>query len=136
MPGITGPVPKRTEQRRRVNKPEIPVTRAPSGDDEPAPRGSFRVPLPPGKGWHRTAKWWYLALRRSGQAQFYEVSDWMEAYVAAEILSEMLNAERLSAMLYGAWASHTARLMVTEGDRRRLRISARGARSSAPRRAG
>jgi hypothetical protein len=34
----------------------------------------------------------------------------------------MLNADRISAMLYASWSSHTSRLLVTEGDRRRVRI--------------
>jgi hypothetical protein len=72
--------------------------------------------------WHPTAKKWYQALRFSGQSAWYEASDWMEAYVAAEVLSEMLDAEKLSAMLFASWSSHTARLLVTEGDRRRVRI--------------
>lgn len=129
MTAARGPVPKRSDQRRRTNSPE--TVKVPPLEDAPVPRGSFGVPLPPGRGWHATAKKWYLALQKSGQAQFYEVSDWMEAYVAAEILSEMLNADRLSAMLYAAWASHTARLLVTEGDRRRMRIELQKPASSA-----
>jgi hypothetical protein len=80
------------------------------------------VPLPASGSWHPTAKKWYLALRMSAQTVFYQPSDWMEAYVAAEILSELLNAGRVSAMLYAAWAGHTARLLVSEGDRRRMRV--------------
>jgi hypothetical protein len=117
MAGPTGPIPKRSEQRRRTNSPA--TEKAPAGP--PLARGKFRVPLADGE-WHETAKKWYQALRYSGQSAYYEASDWMEAYVAAEVLSQMLDAEKLSAMMFAAWSSHTARLLVTEGDRRRVRI--------------
>lgn len=125
--GVRGPVPKRTDQRHGHRKAE-PTDKAPAGNDRtkppggtPSPRGTFTVPLADG-AWHSTAKKWYQSLRYSGQSAWYEASDWMEAYVAAEVLSEMLFAEKLSAMLFASWSSHTARLLVTEGDRRRVRI--------------
>jgi hypothetical protein len=111
-----GPIPKRSSQRRRTNSPAPEKVTG-----KPAARGTFTVPLADGS-WHPTAKKWYQSLRYSGQSAFYEASDWMEAYVAAEVLSAMLTAEKLSAMLFASWSSHTARLLVTEGDRRRMRI--------------
>lgn len=120
MTGVRGPVPKRSTQRRRTNAPEIPVESVP-----PAPVADggepWKVPLARGE-WHDIAKDWFHALKKSGQAGWFQPSDWMEAYVAAEVLSEMLNAGKISAMLYASWSSHTSRLLVTEGDRRRVRI--------------
>lgn len=119
MTGVRGPVPKRSTQRRRVNKPEIPVETVPP---VPVPAGEpWKVPLARGE-WHDIAKDWFHALKKSGQSAWFEPSDWMEAYVAAQVLSEMLNAGKISAMLYASWSSHTSRLLVTEGDRRRVRI--------------
>lgn len=119
MTGVRGPVPKRSTQRRRTNAPEIPVESVPPVAvpvEEP-----WLVPLARGE-WHEIAKDWFHALKKSGQAGWFQPSDWMEAYVAAQVLSEMLNADKLSAMLYASWSSHTSRLLVTEGDRRRVRI--------------
>jgi hypothetical protein len=112
-----GPVPKRSDQRRRTNSPA--AEKVPS---RPLARGTYKIPLPASGNWHETAKKWYQSLGHSGQSKWYEPSDWMDAYVAASVLSEMLEAERLSAMLYAAWSSHASRLLVTEGDRRRVRI--------------
>jgi len=139
-----GPVPKRTDQRHGHRKAE-PTDKAPAGTagerpappgGTPSPRGTFKVPLADGS-WHPTAKKWYQSLRYSGQSAWYEASDWMEAYVAGEVLSEMLSAEKLSAMLFASWSSHTARLLVTEGDRRRVRIELeRGGKADPDKEAG
>lgn len=117
--GITGPVPKRSTQRRRTNKPEIPVESTPPVQ---VPSGEpWIVPLARGE-WHEIAKDWFHSLKKSGQSSWFQPSDWMEAYVAAHMLSEMLTSEKLSAMMYASWSSHTSRLLTTEGDRRRVRI--------------
>ncbi len=112
--GVRGPVPKRADQRRRRNTEGGTITTGPAA-------GNVTVP-PASRDWHPAAKRWYRALRDSGQSQFYEPSDWAEAWVAAQVLSEMLSADKLSAMLFAAWQGATARLLVTEGDRRRVRI--------------
>jgi len=112
--GVRGPVPKRADQRRRTNKEGGPVTKG-------AATGTARIPAA-AKDWHPAAKRWYWALKASGQAAFYEPSDWMEAWVSAQVLSDMFLAEKLSAMLFAAWQGASARLLTTEGDRRRVRI--------------
>jgi hypothetical protein len=135
MTGVRGPVPKRSTQRRRTNAPEIPVESVPPAPvaDEGEP---WKVPLARGE-WHEIAKDWFHALKKSGQAGWFQPSDWMEAYVAAQVLSEMLNAGKISAMLYASWSSHTSRLLVTEGDRRRVRIELeRGEKADPDRDAG
>lgn len=117
--GSRGPVPKRSDQRRRVNKPEVPVEHTPPAAVVPV--AAFTAPAPSDE-WNETARDWYVALQESGQSGWYQPSDWMEAFVAAEVLSRMLEASRFSAQLFAAWSSHTVRLLVTEGDRRRVRI--------------
>ena len=112
--GVRGPVPKRADQRRRTNTDGGPVTKGPASAVKGVPAGS--------KDWHPAAKRWYAALKASGESHWYEPSDWAEAWVAAEVLSQMLQAEKLSAMLYASWQGVSARLLVTEGDRRRVRI--------------
>jgi hypothetical protein len=131
--GERGPVPKRTDVRRRVNKdPAGSVTKAPSG--RTARGGATRAPLASRK-WHPIAIRWYNALKASGQSRFYEPSDWMQAYVWAEILSGQLNAltngEKVSAMMLATWDAASARLLVTEGDRRRMRLELQHGRPQA-----
>jgi hypothetical protein len=115
MAGARGPVPKRTDQRRRTNKdPAGPVTKGAAAPRVTVPAASSE--------WNSIARRWYASLKLSGESQWYEPSDWMHAWVSAEMLSRMLEADKLSAMLYASWSSDTARLLVTEGDRRRLRM--------------
>lgn len=109
-----GPVPTRSGQRRRENKPEIDIDTAPGATDVACPD-----PLP---GWHPIALAWYESLAKSGQSYWYEPSDWAEAVFLAEVMSDALlagniNGPKLSAILGGS-----SRLMTTEGDRRRMRI--------------
>lgn len=124
--GTRGPVPKRTDQRRRTNKdPNGAVTKAPSTPKAPV------IPEPDPL-WHELAQKYYTALGESGQSAFFEPSDWMHARVSMEILSRMLSAGRLSAQLYAAWTADTARLLVTEGDRRRMRLELERAKPADP----
>jgi hypothetical protein len=110
-----GPVPKRTDQRRRVNKPEMPVVQVTAG--------SIASSAPePDELWHPLARDWFLSLAKSGQAQFFEASDWSQARVWAHLLSVELFKEKPSAMMVSAWASGAGELLTTEGARRRLRI--------------
>jgi hypothetical protein len=125
--GERGPVPKRTEQRRRTNKdPAGPVTKAAAGAPSASRSRTQASPAsrPPvaDRKWHPLARRWFDALKRSGQSRFYEPSDWMTAVVWAEILSQQLKAEKMSAMMLTAWDAASARLLVTEGDRRRMRL--------------
>lgn len=115
MAGRTGPVPKRTDQRRRRNKPDVAVTSAPAAPSVTCPE--------PDETWHSAAARWYGSLSESGQARFYEPSDWAQAWVWADLLSRALNqGERPSAQLIMAWAAGATELLTTEGSRRRMRM--------------
>lgn len=118
MTAPRGPVPKRSTQRRRANKPEIPVETAPSGRQD---GGTRRWPSAK-REWHSLAADLWRALGESGQAQFYEPSDVAYARVWTDVLSQQLKSGKPSAMMMAAWDSACARLLVTEGDRRRVRI--------------
>lgn len=131
--GTRGPAPKRSTQRRRRNAPEIPVTTgiaskgvvAPPADDE----------------WHPVARAWYDSLAESGQATFYEPSDWALAFLMAESISRDLNPQfvgfrqvdkfetepiRETIPMKGASLSAYLKamtdLLVTEGARRRASV--------------
>lgn len=114
--GTRGPVPNRSDQRRRANKPEVPIIHAPSA-------ATSRTSVPEADGeWHRLAADWFNALAESGQSQFFEASDWAQARVWAHLLSVELFKDKPSAMMIAAWSSGAAELLTTEGARRRMRI--------------
>jgi len=117
--GARGPVAKRSEERRRRNKPDGPeLLQAPSGPPSDLPA----LPEPDGD-WHDIAVGWYLSLRESGQAAFYQASDWATARYAAELMSRLLKSDRApNGQLVAALNSVMGSLLTTEGDRRRARI--------------
>jgi len=117
--GTHGPIPKRSEERRRRNKDDGPeLVQAPSGPPSDLPD----LPEPDGS-WHPVATEWYLSLRESGQAVFYQPSDWAMARYAAELMSRGLMEDRPPNGQYvAALNSVMASLLTTEGDRRRARI--------------
>lgn len=117
--GVTGPIPKRSEERRRRNKDDGPeLVQAPSGPPPDLPDLPEPDPL-----WHPIATDWYLSLQESGQAQFYEPSDWAVARYAAELMSRGLSSDRAPNGQYvAALNSVMTSLLTTEGDRRRARM--------------
>ena len=117
--GAHGPIPKRSEERRRRNKGDgVELVQAPSGPPADLPN----LPEPDGQ-WHEIAVDWYLSLRESGQAAFYQPSDWAMARYAAELMSRGLQSDRPPNGQYvAALNSVMASLLTTEGDRRRARI--------------
>lgn len=124
--GSRGPVPKRSDQRRRTNKnPDGEITRAPAGA-----RGSARRAADP--GWHPLIRELYYDIRKSGQAQFYEPSDWGMLRIGCQVMSDQMNSGKPSAVMFASWDALMARLLVTEGDRRRLRVELEREKPSDP----
>ena len=117
--GAHGPIPKRSEERRRRNKDDGPgLVQAPAG----APAALPELPEPD-PNWHDIASDWYLSLRESGQAAFYEPSDWAVARYAAELMSRALQSDRPpNGQLVAALNSVMSSLLSTEGERRRARM--------------
>lgn len=112
---MPGPIPKRSDQRRRRNKPEGPeLTRI---------SGAAKVKAPAEeKTWHIAAKRWFRSLKHSGQHVFYEPSDWAYAQLAADMLSEELKQEKPRAAVINQVLSMMDNLLTSEGARRRLRV--------------
>lgn len=108
-----GPVPNRSDQRRRRNK--VDIDRAPNAV---AP-GVVRGPDAP-EGLSGLAKLWYDSLRTSGQSEFYADSDWTSALIIAKAVEKF--EDRPTAHMLTAILSGFGSLAATEGDRRRLRI--------------
>jgi hypothetical protein len=112
--GERGPVPKRNAQRRRRNKES-------KAETAPALTGEVEAP-PVVKSWAPAARRWYESLADSGQAQFFEPSDWQAAQLVAGELSVYLRSKKRSAMMWShIWTAMTD-LLTTEGARRRLKI--------------
>ncbi len=74
------------------------------------------------RNWHPIAKRLWDALKSSGQSDFYQNSDWAFAYSLCEDLSYYKKAGKRSGQMLQTIYSAFERLLVTEGDRRRVRI--------------
>lgn len=112
--GTTGPIPKRSDQRRRRNKDEIDTDSAPGAQ-------GVEVPVAH-EDWSEAATRWYEALGESGQSYWYEPSDWAQAWILAEMLDRVLTSTKPNAMMFNSWLQGAAELLTTEGARRRMRI--------------
>src|SRR5687768_5669110 len=110
--GTRGPVPARSSQRRRRNKVEI--DKVVLDDEVLVPKLGLTV--------HPIAAEFYASLHTSGQARFYEPSDWQRARITTKLLSDLLESGKPSAMLYAALQRDFEALLVSEGDRRRVRM--------------
>lgn len=115
--GARGPVPKRSNERMgHRTKAELAGTDVVS---IPAPL----VEQPPADdSWHRIARDWYASLASSGQAIFFEPSDWAAARYVADVMTRNLTSSRFNSQLFGSIWSAMNDLMTTEGSRRRLRL--------------
>lgn len=119
---MPGPVPKRSDQRRRRNKE--------GGEVERLEVANPMYDAPPSNpDWHWIAKDWYEALIESGQSHYFQPSDWATAVVLAESLShEFKRADDpetkkgISPMMLQTFLSEAGNLLTTEGQRRRLRL--------------
>lgn len=106
-------VPKRSDQRRRRNR--RPVDSAPAAGR----------PTPPDapEHWNERARGWLEGLKGSGQAEFYEASDWQLALVAGDLLTRFGETGR--ANLIEQFLKITTVLLAAEGDRRRAYLELR-----------
>lgn len=123
---MPGPPPKRSDQRRRRNKPagNQPALTVVDGSGPRAKPKSPRV----SPSWHPLMKDWFRSLKESGQAVFYEPSDWQTARLLAEVMSQELNSgEPVKASMLSEFNRGAAALMTTEGERRRLRVELQAA---------
>lgn len=110
--GAHGPIPKRAEDRRRRNKVDTDTVKMVGA-----------VPVPPAHDdWHPIALHWYESLAKSGQAKYYEPSDWAAANLVAHQVSAMLFAGRPSPTMFAAVWTAMGDLLTTEGERRRARM--------------
>lgn len=111
MTANRGPIPKRSEERRRRN--------AVSGLERSKVARRKRGPELAGEHCDPAVRW-YEALRHSRQAVYFEPSDW----AAAELVVLAIDAfvAKPSSVMMAAITSAMSNLLATEGDRRRLRL--------------
>lgn len=112
--GTRGPIPKRNAERRRRNtEGKAETIRVAGAVKAPA--------LPPGV--NPLARRWYLSLKRSGQSQHFEPSDWTAAMLVVEQLTRLLESDKpVSGKDFAAVWSAMNDLLTTEAARRRARI--------------
>lgn len=113
--GTRGPVPKRSDRRIRRNKDggEVERIEVSGGPVDPPPLGFVTHPV---------AEAWYESLAESGQARYFEPSDWQAARVVAHEVGRMLNAGKASGQMLAAVWSAMGDLLTTEAARRRVRM--------------
>jgi hypothetical protein len=112
--GKRGPMPERSDQRRRRNKPTVEP-------EQVEVEGVVEIPDADG-AWHPTAFEWYRSLVDSGQSRFYEPSDWRAAHFCAGLMSDCLTVVPRNAQLVAQVRAMMADLLTTEGARRRAGI--------------
>lgn len=107
---MPGPAPKRSAERSRTKEPK-------SGE---ARQGELRgVKIPPAdKDWHRRAKELYNSLRTSGQADFFQNSDWAYARILCDYLTRWYANPR--AMDMQNIETMLSKLGTSEGARRQI----------------
>jgi hypothetical protein len=139
---FSGPPPKRSEERRRVNKTTESGTRVEPEKhvvDPAVMADPTLVAAPdPNPKWHWLPLMQYEAARTSAIRDFYEPTDWAQLFFLCETLDmhlrdrEVYNplleqfvteaAEPINGAVIGALLKGFSALMFTDGDRRRLRL--------------
>lgn len=117
--GTRGPIPQRSESlaRPRERNGEARNT----GEITQGAMRETQVPRA-GRDWHPIAKRIWDAAKDSGQADFYQNSDWAYLYSVCDDLSEYKKAGKRSSMMATVIYSALGSLLLTEGERRRARI--------------
>ena len=113
--GVTGPVPNRSDQRVRRNTPDTPI-------DKISAIGPVSIPDLDIPNAHPMVIDLYESMKTSAQSKFYEDSDWAYARVTFHFVNKLMKSSKPSAMMLSSVNSMLTSLLLTEGDRRRVRI--------------
>jgi len=108
--GSRGPAPKRSVERRRRNRVDV---------ESVVVAGPVEQPELLGEHSDVAVRFWE-ALGESGQAVFYEPSDW--AFAELVVLAIDSFVAKPSAMMLSSINSMMSSLLVSEADRRRVRV--------------
>lgn len=120
---MPGPAPKRSDQRRRVNKPRTPIVKV-----------AGAAPAPPlgMEGLHPLAVAWYESLPGSPEAAYYTPAIWQRARLTAFTLSGALFRPSMSAPLWQALQNDMRDLLVSSAELRRLGIEVQASSGEDP----
>ncbi|SHX57027.1 Uncharacterised protein [Mycobacteroides abscessus subsp. abscessus] len=128
MAGSRGPIPKRDDERVRRNKPDVPTEKVSAIGVVPVPDLSIGIEDP-----DPFVVAFYESIRQSAQSRFYEPSDWFTVILMLRALNEELNAVYVKGDMAGekrpigvmklqVLNQMMSNLLITEGDRRRVRM--------------
>lgn len=112
--GSRGPVPKRSEDRVRRNGGGVQKVEVASG--------RVGAPFYANPDWCPAVRRLWDSMEESGQARFYERSDWAFAMLIFDQLNEYVLSERKNGQILSSLLSSLTSLLLTEGDRRRAGI--------------
>jgi hypothetical protein len=112
---MPGPVPKRSDERIRRNKPEIPI-------DKIRTIAAYTPPVLDMDDPHPLTRAMYQSLLDSAQARYFEPSDWAYAKFTMRFVDGLLRSSRPSAIMLGQVNQMLTALLMTESERRRVRI--------------
>lgn len=115
MINIPGPVPKRDEERIRRNKDVVET-------DVVEMVGEVEVPDLDLEDPHPLVADLYESLRDSGQSKYYEPSDWQQARLVCHFLDRQVRSSKPSGQLLAVLHSMMTDLLISEGQRRRVRL--------------
>lgn len=110
---VGGPVPKRSEERRRRNK--VDLDRVGITERVPVPPLDI-TPVP------QLVQDFYDSLAESGQAVYYEPSDWQRARLLCYNLTNLMLSSLPSSQMYTACQRDMDALLVSEDQRRRVKL--------------
>lgn len=112
---FSGPVPKRSEERLRRNKPEVEIVKIQAQGEVVQPElGLGDV--------HPVVQDLWDSMGESAQSQWFEPSDWQYARFIMHFANMALYSGRPNAQILAEVNKALGELLVSEGARRRVRI--------------
>ena len=112
---LVAPIPKRSSERIRRNKPDVPIEKV-------SVIGAVRIPDLGIDDAHPITVNLYQSLRESGQSRYFEPSDWAYARFCLTFADKLLKSQRPSGPVLATVHSMMGDLLVSEGARRRFRV--------------
>jgi hypothetical protein len=112
---MMGPVPKRSDERIRRNKPDVPIEKVLVSGHVGIPDLGLDDP-------HEITTGLYSALIASAQSKYFEDSDWAYARFTLHFVDKLVKSPRPSGQMLATVHSMMSDLLVSEGARRRFRI--------------
>lgn len=116
-PKPRGPVPKRSEDRRRANKPESQgeaVTETAEAGDRPETLGFDDA--------HPIIQSLWDVLADSAEAKFYSAADWERVRLELLFGNSILLSGKIGAMAWATFQSGLSELLISPADKRRAGI--------------